>query len=148
MTEQYYGGKHEKEEEKGEKEHEKEYEKEHEKSWDEKWRRDPIAAAVWAIILIWAGVVLLVDNLDIVVRLEWFDAWGVILAGASLIVLAGVVIRLLVPSYRGPVTGSVILSVVLLGFGLSVLLQTNLVWALVLIAIGAIMLLRGLGRGR
>ena len=31
-------------------------------SWDEKWRRDPVEAAVWAFVLIWAGIVWLLSN--------------------------------------------------------------------------------------
>ena len=41
---------------------EKSSEKEREKS-EEKYRRDPLSAVIWAAILIWAGVVLLLDNL-------------------------------------------------------------------------------------
>ena len=50
----------------GEKEEEKEAEKRDEKrdeTWEEKWRRDPLSAAVWALILIWAGIAFLLGNL-------------------------------------------------------------------------------------
>jgi hypothetical protein len=138
MPEQQYHEKYEKEEEKSEKEHEKE-----EKSWDEKWRRDPLNAATWAAILIWAGLVLLVENLGLLTRFERLEAWALIFIGAGLIVLLQMVIRLVVPEYRRPVTGSLILGVVLLAIGLGDLIGTEVVWALVLIAIGAAMLLRG-----
>ena len=132
----------EKVEEKEEKQGEKE-EKE-EKSWDEKWRRDPLNAVVWAAILIWAGLVLLVDNLDLLVRYELLDAWGLIFAGAGLIVLLEVVARLLVPHYRRAVTGSIILGFILLAIGLGNLVSWSIIWPLVLIAIGVVALLRGL----
>jgi low affinity Fe/Cu permease len=138
MSERQHNEKYEKEEEKAEKEHEKD-----EKSWDEKWRRDPLTAAGWAAILIWAGLVLLADNLGFLTRFERMEAWALIFIGAGLIVLLGVVIRLVVPEYRRPVTGSLILGAVLLAIGLGDLLGTDLVWALVLIAIGVAVLLRG-----
>jgi hypothetical protein len=132
------GEKYEKDEEKSEKEHEKE-----EKSWDEKWRRDPLNAAMWAAILIWAGLVLLADNLQLLTRYERLETWALIFVGAGLIVLLQVLVRLVVPEYRRGVTGSFILGVVLLAIGLGDLIGTDVVWALVLIAIGLAVLVRG-----
>lgn len=108
-------------------------------SWDEKWRRDPLNAAGWALVLIWAGLVLIAENLDIF-GTRW-EAWPVILIGAGVIVLLGVVIRLLVPAYRRPVTGSIILGFILLGIGLGELTRWDVVGALVLIAIGVSIIL-------
>jgi len=135
---QYYG----KEEEKAEKEQEK-HEKEN-MTWDEKWRRDPVSAAIWAVILIWAGLVLLADNLGLFASWELFDAWGLILAGAGLIVLLGAAFRLLVPTYRQPVGGSLIWGAILLGLGLGNLVGASIAWPLIIIAIGIGLLLRGL----
>ena len=42
---------------------EKDIDKVEEKSAEEKWRRDPLGSITWAVILIWAGLVLLADNL-------------------------------------------------------------------------------------
>jgi len=134
--------KYEKEEEKSEKEYEKQ-----EKSWDEKWRRDPLSAGVWAVILIWAGVVLLAENLGLMVRYEWLDAWGLIFTGAGLIVLLEVGVRLLVPAYRRPVGGSIVWGAILVGLGLGNLIGPDVTWPLVLIAIGVGLLLRGLLQG-
>lgn len=138
MSEERYGEKYEKEEEKSEKEHEKE-----EKTWDEKWRRDPLSAVVWAAILIWAGLVLLANNMALLARFEWLEPWGLIFAGGGVIVLLEVIIRVLVPSYRRPVGGTFILAAVLLGIGLRILTGKDVVWALILIAIGVGVLLRG-----
>ena len=138
---QVYG----KEEEKAEKEQEKN-EKE-DMTWDEKWRRDPLSAAVWAIILIWAGLVLLADNLGLFARLEWFSAWGFILTGAGLIVLLEAVVRLLMPAYRRPVGGTLIWGAILVGIGLGNMFSAAITWPLILIAIGVGLLLRGLLRG-
>ncbi len=134
---QYYE-KAEKEEEKSEKEHEKE-----EKTWEEKWRRDPLSAIIWALILIWAGTVLLADNLQVLARFGDLSPWGLILAGAGVLVLLEVILRLLVPAYRRPVGGTFIFAALLLGGGLQILTGQAIIWALVLIAIGVGILLRG-----
>jgi hypothetical protein len=132
---------HEKEE-KQEKQEEKE-----EKSWDEKWRRDPLSAAIWAGILVWAGLVFLADNLGLLARIERLDAWGLIFVGAGLLVLLEVVVRSLVPDYRRPVTGTLIFGIILLGIGLGDLIGWGVIWAVVLIIIGLSILVRGfLGR--
>ena len=136
---EYRGKEEEKTEEKERGKHEKE-----DMTWDEKWRRDPVSAAIWAVILIWAGFVLLADNLDLFATLEWFDAWGMILTGAGLIVLLGAAFRLLVPAYRRPVGGSLIWGAILLGLGLGDLVGSGIAWPLVLIAIGLGLLIRGL----
>lgn len=133
------GEKEEKEEEKHEKEGEKE-----EKSWDEKWRRDPLSAVVWAAILIWAGLVLLAGNLDLLAFLPELETWSLIFAGAGVIVLMEVVIRLLVPEYRQPVIGTLIFGFVLLGIAVGDLIGWGLIGALIVIAIGLSILVRGL----
>lgn len=134
MSERQYNEKEEKQGKQEEKE---------EKTWDEKWRRDPLSAAVWACILIWAGLVLLAENLRLLVRFERLDTWAIIFIGAGLIVLLEVVVRLVVPAYRRPVTGTFVFGAVLLAIGLGDLIGWGVVWALVLIAIGAMVLLRG-----
>jgi hypothetical protein len=115
-----------------------------EKNWEEKWRRDPLSGVVWAGILIWAGLVLLVDNVGLLARFKPLDAWAIIFIGAGLIVLVGVVVRLLVPAYRRAVTGTLILGLILIGIGLGNLLSWNVIWPLVLIALGVFVLVRGL----
>ncbi|NLE46064.1 MAG: hypothetical protein GX620_15200 [Chloroflexi bacterium] len=129
-----------------EKQDEKQYEKaeKHEKSWDEKWERDPVSAAVWAVILIWAGVALLVENLGLLTRFGSPRAWTLILVGAGAILILESVYRLLVPAHRRPVGGSLVVGAILLGIGLGQWLETNLVWAVVLIGVGVVALLRGI----
>jgi len=102
---------------------------------------------VWAIILIWAGVALLAENIGLLARFERLDIWGLIFIGAGVIMFLEVVIRLLVPSYRRPVGGTLVFAVVLVGLGLNNLFGWELTWPLILIAIGVGILLRGFLRG-
>ena len=137
-----------------EKEMEKQDEKQDEKSasWDEKWRRDPLSAIVWACILIWAGVVLLMETTNVLstlkdnLNLDKLEAWPVILFGAGLIILLEVGVRLTVPAYRRSITGSLIIAAVLIGFAINQITGKEVIWAIVLIALGAIILLRGFSR--
>jgi hypothetical protein len=135
-----------------------------EKTYDEKYRQDPVGAVAWAATLIWAGIVLLANNLgflyvftDLLKALnlpspafpEGFippfrsEAWTVFLLGAALIVLVGVVVRLLVPSYRRRVVGSLIWAGVLVGLALG---NWELIGPIVLIAVGLSILMGGFFR--
>jgi hypothetical protein len=140
--------------EKEEEKHGKEDEKKEEKSPDEKWRRDPLGSLIWACILIWAGVVLLLEttgaltNLRDSLNLEKLEVWPVIVLGAGVLILGEIVIRLMVPAYRRPIVGSLILAVILIGIGAEQITGKEVIWALILIALGASLLIRGAIRGR
>ncbi len=124
-------------------------EKNRDESWDEKWRRDPVDAAVWALILIWVGLVWLSHNMEWLFKgAEGRDEKTVALGflGAGVIVLLGVALRLVVPAYRRPITGSLIFGVILLGIGLSQVMEGIAVGAIILIGIGLIILLAGIFR--
>jgi hypothetical protein len=139
---------------------EKEVDKHEEKSAEEKWRRDPLGSITWAAILIWAGLVLLADNLGMLKALTlpfyqflperflWLNpgVWSVILIGAGVIVLIEVVLRLLMPALRQHVGSNLVLAAFLIGAGLGNIYGWNLVWPFVLIAIGLGVLLRGFTR--
>ena len=149
--------------EKQEKFDEKEMEKHEEKSadeknYEEKYRRDPLGAMIWAVILIWAGLVMLASNLGFLDQLgfrfsdsafpfefPFADAWGLFFIGAGLILLVEIAIRMLIPTYRRPVMGTFILAIVFFGIGLG---NWELIWPLIIIAIGLSLILRGFFRGR
>ncbi len=144
---------------------EKEVTKQEEKSYEEKWRRDPIGAVSWAIFLIWAGVVLLLYNLDrltfLIDRVERlnlpfadlpFDlpfiderAWQVFFLGAGIIVLIEILIRLFIPIYRRPIVGSIIWAGVLFGLAFG---TWEYIGPGIIIAIGLAIILGGYIRRR
>ena len=123
-------------------------EKGRDESWDEKWRRDPVEAALWAFVLIWFGLVWLVSNIGVLGDgIEW---WSLGFLGAGLIILLGAVVRLLVPAYRRPVTGNIILGLIFVGIGLGQLIEEGweVIGPLVLIGIGIAGLAAFFLRGR
>lgn len=141
-----------------EKEMEKNEEKSsNEKSYEEKYRRDPLGSIVWAMILIWVGIVLLAKNLGYLerlgIRLEFADlpfdipfvgdSWSLIFLGIAVILVIEIIIRLLIPDYRRPLMGTVIFLIVCIGLAFG---SWNFIWPLILIAIGASILLRGFFR--
>jgi len=123
-----------------------------EKTYEEKYRRDPLGTLIWAVILIWAGVVWLANNFGFLdrIRIRFSDlpfdlpfrteVWTIFFIGAGVILLIEILIRLAVPDYRRPVLGTFILAVVFFGIGLG---SWELIWPLILIVIGASILLRG-----
>jgi hypothetical protein len=124
-------------------------EKNRNESWDEKWRRDPVDGAVWALILIWVGLVWLANNAGWLKSFVESDkVWAFGFIGAGIIVLLGVVLRLVVPAYRRPVIGSLIFGVILFGIGLTQFVPDIAIGAIILIGIGLVILLGGIFRKR
>ncbi len=128
---------------------EKAEEKQHEKRFEEKSRRDPLSSMIWAGILIWVGVALLANNLGIldnVPFLQQFEAWSLAFAGAGIIVLLEVLIRLTVPEYSGPVIGTLIFGLILLSIGMGDIVQWSYIWPVIVIVAGVLILFRAMTR--
>lgn len=70
-------------------------------------------------------------------------AWNIFFVGAAFILFLEAAIRLLVPTYRRSVSGTLILGFVFLGIGLG---NWTCIWALGLIALGISILVRGFTR--
>lgn len=122
-----------------------------EKSRGEKSRgNDPLSSIVWAAIFVWAGLVLLADNLGMLGTIQigeqMLEAWNIILIGAGVIVLLEVVVRLAMPAYRRAITGSLIFAVILLAIGLGGAFGWNVIWPLILILIGVSILVGAMTR--
>jgi len=140
-----------------EKREEKEEKSRDEKSWDDKWLRDPLSAIVWAVLFMWAGLVLLAYNIGSLdawlanlaqttglTFLAEMEVWEVILVGAGFIVLIEVVVRLLVPEYRRAVGGTIFFAIVLISIGLGDVIGWSVVLPLIFIGLGLSILVRGL----
>jgi hypothetical protein len=130
---------------------------------EEKDRRDPLGALSSAAFLIWAGAVLLLNNLgraavltSVLDRLNvpemWLPfnlpfvdlrVWQAFFLGWAVIVLAEALIRTLVPIYRWNVIGNLFWAGVLLGVTLG---RWAIIGPAVLIAIGLAVLIQGFMR--
>jgi hypothetical protein len=143
--------KDEKGREQQEKSEEKTQEKTQEKSWDEKWRRDPLGTLGWALILIWAGVAFLLNNLDLLANVSFLqdlEAWSLVFAGAGAILLALAVVRLILPEYRGGMIANLIFGLILLGVGLGDKFGWEYIWPIIIIFFGLALLFGNLFRKR
>ncbi len=117
---------------------------------DEKGRnRDPIGGITWALILIAAGCIFLAET-----TLGLFDferaggAWNLIFLAVGVILLFEVALRLLLPAYRRPLSGTLTFAFIMLALGLTGVIGWNLTWPVFVIAIGLAMLISGLLRWR
>ena len=132
-----------------EKSEEKQHEKVDEKRYEEKARRDPLSSMIWAGILIWVGVALLANNLGLlnnVPFLSQFEPWSLAFAGAGVIILLEVLIRLTIPEYSGPVIGTLIFGLIILSVGFGDIVQWSVIWPVIVIIAGALILFRAMLR--
>ena len=113
-----------------------------------KQRSDRLGSIVWALILIWAGLVFTANNLG------WLDSirttltlpggisiadvstWSVIFLGAGALIFFEALVRTFAKPYRSSVGGNFVLAAVFLGIGLSAIFSWQAVWPFVLIAMG------------
>ncbi len=114
----------------------------------EKHDKDPLGSIVWALILIWAGLVFLARNLGWleqirvaqplpdVLQIMGLGTWSVIALGAGVIIFAEALIRTIVPAYRTSIGGSYFLAAIFIGIGLSGIFSWQIVWPFILIAMG------------
>ncbi|MFQ5796645.1 MAG: hypothetical protein ACE5JP_16575 [Candidatus Bipolaricaulia bacterium] len=117
-------------------------------AWEDWCQQDRVDAIGWAAAFIWGAVVLLVGNTDFAANSSWWDGWAVFFTGAGVITLVETAVRLLVPEYRRFWVRSLIFGSILLGIGLEGLTDTSWFWALVLFAIGIIILRGAFARRR
>ncbi len=127
-------------------------------------QQDQLSSISWALILIWAGAAFLSFNFG------WFDAlfdnvffrrflpegmvmfepgvWSIILLGAGVILLLEVILRALVPQFQHHMGGTLVMAAVFIGIGLGNIFGFDLVWPVILIAVGVSVLAGGIARNR
>ena len=120
-------------------------EKRGDRGFGEKGDRDRLGSAVGGLILIWLGVCFFMVTSG---PWEWGSIWSYFLGGMGVIFLLEVMLRLLLPSYRRPIVGRVILAVVLIVIGFGGIVGLETWWPLVLIIIGLATVIRGLTRSK
>jgi hypothetical protein len=109
-------------------------------------RRPRISGIVWALVLIWVGLVLLAVNLGLSASITWANMWSYLFTGAGVIVLAGGIYRLVVPAHRRWAFGPIIFGLVLIGFGVGWLYGWSIIWPLVIVSVGVAILLGAIFR--
>lgn len=126
---------------KDEKQDEKEQEKHQEKgrNLDEKYKRNPLGFVAWALVIIWLGVTLLLQNTEVIGEDD--RQWAVFFWGGGAIFLAEAIVRLAVPRWRRPVIGSFIWGAIWLGVGFGLWYGNwEIIGPIVIIALGVAIL--------
>ena len=100
---------------------------------------DPLTWFIGALILIWAGVVLLARNAGEVMgfEIQYASAW--ILTGAGVMMWMEAILRLAIPAYQHGVGTRIILGTIFVIVGLGEVIEVSL-WPILLIAIGFVMI--------
>ena len=125
-----------------EKQQEKEAEKQQEKgkNLDEKYRRNPLEILSWGVLIIWLGVTLLLQNLDVIT--DTGKGWALFAWGGGVIIFVEALLRLAVPKWRKPVMGSFIWGAVWVGVGFGLWYGNwEIIGPIVIIAVGVGLLL-------
>jgi uncharacterized membrane protein YjjP (DUF1212 family) len=118
---------------------EKEEKNRGEREWDkgEQWTGgDALGPLVWGLIVIFAGLAFAAVNLKMYPWLSWDNVWSVIFIGAGLLFLLEIILRILMPTYRRPIRGRIILAFVALAVGLGGIIGWEVTWPLIIIAVG------------
>lgn len=98
--------------------------------------------AFWAGAFIWAGLVLLADNVDVLPEIEGASVWSWILTGAGLWALAVNVWRTVSPREPNPDGGDLFWTGVLLVLGLAGFFDWDIAFPVILIVLGGVLLIR------
>ncbi len=101
---------------------------------------DPLNWFTGALILIWAGFVLLFKNMGEVLGVEPENASAWILTGAGVLLWLEAILRLAIPKYRRWVGERVIMGMIFVIVGLGEVVEISL-WPLLLVGLGIAMML-------
>ena len=132
-----------------EKEQEKQQEKQQEKGrgLDEKYRRNPLGFVSFALLVIWLGVTLLLQNSGVIESSD--RGWALFMWGGGALILIGALVRVAVPRFRRPVMGGFVWGAIWVGVGFGLWFDRwEVIGPIVIIAIGVAILAGRLVRKR
>jgi hypothetical protein len=98
----------------------------------------------WAIVLLWAGLVVAADGLDVLPGAGRADAWNWIFLGAGLLALGRLVARTLSPAATDPDASDLGFALVLTVLGLGGFLTFWIACSTALVAVGTTLLIQAL----
>jgi hypothetical protein len=110
----------------------------HQRRWSER--------LYWAIVLLWAGLVVAAAGLDLLPAAGRADAWNWIFLGAGSLALGRAVVRAVSPDLRDPDVSDLGFAVVLTVLGLGGFVTFWIACSATLIAVGATLLIQAVRR--
>jgi hypothetical protein len=110
----------------------------------EEQERQPYNTYYWAGVLIWAGLVFVLDSLDALPQIGAAGAWSWVFFGAGLYALVGSFWRTSSPDRLDPRMGDYLWAIVLILFGIGGVTDLDIAWPLVLILLGGSLLINTL----
>ena len=109
-------------------------------------QRKRIDALYWGGVLLWGGLVFGAESLGILPEIGSATAWSWVFFGAGLYGLLGSIYRTSKPGLLDANTGDYIWSIILLVIGLGGVLQVDVAFPVILVAIGVVTLAKTLLR--
>lgn len=107
----------------------------------EKYRRDPFAAILLGLIIIWAGALWGLRSQAIIVSGEW---WQWFIVGLGGIFILDRLIRYPSPIHRRPMFGRILFGAILIGVGVSLIHGIETWWPLIVAVVGVAVVIYGI----
>ncbi len=106
---------------------------------DEKYHRNPLGFVTFALLIIWLGVTLLLQNSGVIPNDR--QGWAVFMWGGGGLILVEALTRLAIPRFRRPLVGSFVWGAIWVGVGFGLWYDRwELIGPIVIIAIGVAVL--------
>lgn len=112
------------------------------KSWRPSDKGDTIW---WALVFIWAALILLAENTNYASNFAWWNGWSIFFTGIGIFALIGFIMRMVIPKVPSPSFWDLLFILIMLGIGQG----GHSVWFLPLVLgiIGIAILLSAFRRG-
>jgi hypothetical protein len=115
-----------------------------EQRYSERNERQRLKGLWWAVVLIWAGLVIAADGMGLVPQIGDATAWNWIFLGAGMVGVLGSFYRLTLSNVPNPTAWDWVWAGICLIIGLSDFITLNIFLPLILILVGALSLVNGL----